>query len=360
MNGYLKKKIISKVAPVITTTGIHNIFKKHYGGLGHMLMFHRIIPDSNLKRVHNHLSLEITPEHLEKIINFFIKRNYCFLSIDQLYDGFKKGIFPDKKFVVFTFDDGYRDNLEIAYPIFKKYEIPFTVYVTTGIPNKTAILWWYILEDMLLKMNEVQFCWDGKEYFYNSRTSVEKEKAFELIQTFIHQNFTLDNYLELFGTVFKDFQSDLTLNSSILGMNWDEIRRLNEDPLVTIGAHTINHFNLSRLPDEVLKSEILESKNELEKQLGQPIKHFAYPFGKPNHASVREFECAYDLGFNTAITTNMGNLFKENGQILCSLPRININRVTSEHVLKMQTSGLLPFIINKGKKIPFNPKRDIK
>ena len=349
MNAYLKKKIISKIAPVVATTRIQNIFERHYGGIGHILMFHRIIPDTNVKRVHNHLSLEITPEHLEKIINFFIKRNYCFLSIDQLSERFKSGILPDKKFVVFTFDDGYKDNLEIAYPIFRKYEIPFTVYITTGIPNKTAILWWYILEDMLLNMDTVQFRWKERTYFYNSRTSYEKEKAFELIQSFIHKNLSMDNYLELFGAVFKDFQSDLTMNSSILGMTWDEIRTLNNDSLVSIGAHTVNHFKLSALSKEDVRLEMLNSKIELEKQLGHPIKHFAYPYGKSHHASAREYKCSNDLGFNTATSTNIGNLFKENGQMLYSLPRININRVTDEHVLKLQTSGLLPLIINKRK-----------
>jgi len=348
MDANLKKNIISKVAPIITTTRIQKIFERYYGGIGHILMFHRIVPDLNVKRVHNHLTLEITPEHLEVIINFFIKRNYCFLSIEELHERFRQGIFPDKKFVVFTFDDGYKDNLEIAYPIFKKYEIPFTVYIATGIPNRTAILWWYILEDMLLNMNVVQFGWNGKKYFYNSRNTNEKEKTFKLIQNFIHQNLTFENYLELFAAIFKDFQSDLTTNSSILGMSWDEIRILNRDPLVSIGAHTVNHFNLSRLPKEYLKSEILKSKIELEEQLSQPIKHFAYPYGKSHHASVREFECAFGIGFNTATTTNIGNLYKENGQMLCSLPRININRVTSVPVLKLKTSGLLPLISNKG------------
>lgn len=352
MNAYLKKKVISILAPIITATGIHNVFARYYGGMGHVLMFHRIVPESKSKRVHNHLSLEITPEHLEQVINFFINKNYVFLSLDQLYEGYSSGTFPDKKYVVITFDDGYKDNLELAYPIFKKYDIPFTVYITTGIPNKTAILWWYILENMILKKNEVQFIWNEKKYYYHTRTSVEKEKAFELIQNFIHQNFNLDDYLELFGAVFKDFQSDLTLNSLNLGMNWDEIRRLNEDPLVTIGAHTVNHYNLSKLSQKNLRSEILESKIELEKQLGQPIMHFAYPYGKSRHASVREFECADSLGFKTATTTNTGNLFQEYDKMLCNLPRININRVTDKHVLSMQTSGLLPLIINKGKKIP--------
>lgn len=352
MNAYLKKKVISKVAPVITTAGLHHLFTRFFGGIGHVLMFHRITPQSKQKRVHNHLSLEITPEHLERIINFFIKQNYVFLSLDQLYEGFISGKFPEKKFVVATFDDGYKDNLEIAYPIFKKYGIPFAVYITTGIPNKTAILWWYILENMILQTNTVEFSWNEKNYVYTCRTSAEKEKAFELIQSFIHDNFALDNHLQLFGAIFKGFQTDLTMNSGLLGLNWDEIRLLNQDPLVTIGAHTVNHFNLSKLPEKALKSEILESKIELEKELGQPIMHFAYPFGKSHHASSREFECAMDIGFKTATSTNMGNIFQEYDQMLFSLPRININRVTNEHVLKLQSSGLLPLIVNKGKKTP--------
>ena len=352
MNAYLKKKIISKIAPIVTATGIHRVFEKSYGGLGHILMFHRIVPESSLKRVHNHLSLEITPEHLERIIKFFLKRNYNVLSLDELHDRFKSGTLADKKFVVFTFDDGYRDNLEIAYPIFKKYKIPFTVYVTTGIPNKTAILWWYILEDVILNNNAIQFNWKDKKYSYQSITPDEKEKVFESIQSFIHQNFSVDNYLDLFGAIFKDYQSDLTWHASQMGMTWDEICLLNSDPLVTIGAHTVNHFNLAKLPEDHLKTEILESKNELEKQLGQSISHFAYPFGKPHQASVREYECAKNLGFNTATTTVTGNVFQEYNQLFCGLPRINVNRVTNEHVMKLQTSGLLPLIINKGKKSP--------
>ncbi|MFH6603646.1 polysaccharide deacetylase family protein [Maribacter algicola] len=351
MNAYQKKKIISKIAPVVTATGVPNLFEGRYGGIGHILMFHRVVPDSKKKRVHNHLSLEVTPEHLERTIKFFAEKNYNFISIDQLDERLGNEVCDNKRFVVFTFDDGFRDNLEIAYPIFKKYGVPFTVYVTTGMPNHTAVLWWYILEDMLLERDNVHFTWKKKQYSYESKTSDQKEKAFESIQHFVHQNFSLDDHLQLLQAIFKDFQSDLTRHSSELGMNWDEIRLLNQDPLVTIGAHTVNHYNLSKLPPEALKREILDSKIELERQLGQPIEHFAYPYGKTHHASEREYNCTEDLGFKTAVSTNIGNLFAENFHRPYSLPRININRVTDEHVLKLQTSGLIPFLVNKGKSI---------
>lgn len=314
-------------------------------------MFHRVIPETDAVRIHNHLSLEVTPEHFEQTINFFIKEKYVFISLDQLYSDFNRGSLRKEKFVVITFDDGYKDNLEIAYPILKKFDIPFAVYITTGIPNRKAILWWYILEDMIRELDRIEFEWDGEKYSYNAKTIIEKERAFELIQSFIHANFEIDTSMDLFRAIFSDFQSDLTRYSSELGMTWDEIRKLSRDPLACIGAHTVNHYPLSKLPVDDLQSEIRDSKIELEKKLGQPVEHFAYPFGKTSHSSLREFEFAKNLGFQTATTTSIGNIFEEHGKQLEKLPRININRVTNQQVLKLQTSGMIPFLIQKGKRV---------
>lgn len=60
-----------------------------------------------------------------------------------------------RKFVVFTLDDGYKDNLTNALPVFKKYNVPFTIFVTTNFPDKKAILWWYLLEDLILSHDEI-------------------------------------------------------------------------------------------------------------------------------------------------------------------------------------------------------------
>ena len=273
--------------------------------------------------------------------------------MDAVYDRLSKGTLTldNQKFVVLTFDDGYIDNLEIAYPILKEYNIPFTIYISTGIPNKTAILWWYLLEEMVMERDVIEFQWKEKEYILKNNSVDEKEKVFEFIQNFYHQNFTSDNQLELLHAIFKDFRTNLTEYSGKYGMSWDQIREISSDPLVTIGAHTVNHFNLAKLSEEDLRSEILESKLELEKQLKYSVRHFAYPYGKESHASRREFECAKQLGFHTATTTKIGNLQEAHSKHLCCLPRINMNRVTNDHVLKLQTSGFIPMIVNKGRRI---------
>ena len=358
MKSYYKKRVISKIAPTILATGLHNLVKPFYGGIGHILMFHRIVPETKTQRIHNHLSLEITPEHLDQTINFFLDKKYIFISLDQLYNAYITGIFPKEKFLAITFDDGYKDNLEIAYPILKKYKIPFTVYITTAIPNRKAILWWYLLEELVIAKKSIQYKWDGIDYFFNTRTIDEKEQAFEMIQRFIQRFFTIERYKELFSVLFDDFHTDLYKHSSLIGMGWEEILELNNDPLVTIGAHTVNHFPLSKLPAKDLNNEILNSKIELENKLRQPIHHFSYPFGKLCHASKREYENIRSLKFKTATTSNMGNLFDQHSIRLNFLPRININYITKKRVLELQTSGLLPLIVNRGKKL-FNEEKKL-
>jgi len=350
MNSYLKKKIISLSAPLLTTLQTHRLFEPFYSGCGHILTFHRVIPTTAKVRIHNHLSLEITPEHFEQTILFFQKRGYVFYSLDQLYESLVRGSFPEK-FVVFTFDDGYRDNFTVAYPILKKYSVPFIIYITTNFPDRKAILWWYILEDMLREKEQIRFRWEDRDYSFTCRSLCEKERAFDEIRTLVNQSFSKPNFQEMFRTIFGNFQSNPFVYANSLAMSWEEIREISKDPLATIGAHSVNHFPLKQLDSEELVREIKNSKEGIESQIQQPVNHFSYPFGKATEASLREFEMVKSLGFKTATTTRMGNIFPEHKNHLECLPRISINRATKKPVLQLQTSGMLPCLYHKGKKV---------
>jgi len=350
MNSYLRKKIISFSAPLLTSLQTHRLFGPFYSGCGHILTFHRVIPDTAEVRIHNHQSLEITPEHFEQTILFFQKRGYAFYSLDQLYESLLRGRFS-KKFVVFTFDDGYRDNFTLAYPILKKYRVPFTIYITTNFPDRKAILWWYILEDMLREREQVRFRWEDRDYSFRCRSLVEKESTFDEVRTLINKSFSQSNFLEMLRAIFGDFQTNLWEYADLLAMSWDEVREISKDPLATIGAHSVNHFSLKQLDSEELVREIKGSKEFIESKIQQAVEHFAYPFGKSTEASLREFEMVKSLGFKTATTTRMGNIFPAHKNHLECLPRISINRATKKHVLQLQTSGMLPCLYHKGRKL---------
>ncbi len=92
-------------------------------------------------------------------------------------------------------------------------------------------------------------------------------------------------------------------------MNWDEIRTMAADPLVTIGAHTKGHFAISKLSDERAHEEMGGSADRIEQELGRRPVHFSFPYGDPGSAGPRDFALAREAGFKTAVTTRKGMLF---------------------------------------------------
>ena len=197
----------------------------------------------------------------------------------------------------------------------------------------------------------VSFNWKGENYWFPAETILEKEMAFDKIKTMINQSFANDDFEKMLQAVFGKFQPNLFRHCEKLAMSWNDIKMIAQDPLVTIGAHTVNHFPLKQIKITELRNEVLNSKKILEKEILQPVEHFAYPFGKATEASFREFEMVKFLGFKTGTTTRMGNIFSQHKNHTECLPRISLNRVSTEAVLNLQTSGMLPFIYHKGKRM---------
>ena len=110
--------------------------------LGRILMLHRVVEhrsDGPAQR-----ELEVTPDFLEQTILDYRQKGYTFIKIDELpIFNFQFSIFNSSCFVCLTFDDGYQDNHNIAYPLLKRLEIPFAVYVTTGFIDNRLPMWWY-------------------------------------------------------------------------------------------------------------------------------------------------------------------------------------------------------------------------
>ena len=131
---------------------LHNLFHPR---LGEVWMLHRVVEqrsDTPDQRV-----LEVTPYFLEQKILEYRKRGYTFISIDNLTTLFTNhhSLFT-KKFVSLTFDDGYRDNHTLAYPLLKRLGVPFCVYVTTGFIDNRLPMWWYPGEQLGISADELK------------------------------------------------------------------------------------------------------------------------------------------------------------------------------------------------------------
>jgi peptidoglycan/xylan/chitin deacetylase (PgdA/CDA1 family) len=125
-----------------------------------------------------------------------------------------------------------------------------------------------------------------------------------------------------------------------LCMSWDELKPFADDPLISIGAHTITHCNLARQTEATAGHEMATSRARIEDVLQRPVLHFAYPYGDKVAAAAREFALARTAGFKTAVTTRPGMIFPENGQHMTALPRVSLNgNYQDERILPVLTSG---------------------
>lgn len=222
-----------------------------------------------------------------------------------------------KRFVCFTFDDGYKDTLEIALPIFKRHGAPLCVYVTTGLIDRTTFLWWPVLEDLLVARESVRCVSEGREQQIRTATIEQKRATYELLFPIIKTNSEAVSFFELNGIDPK-----ATLDRFIL--TWADVQELAAEPLVEIGCHTVTHPALATLSAGDARRELEESRRVLEEKTGRRISHVSYPFGTEKECGAREFQIAREMGFRTGTTTRRGHIVAEHRNHLTALPRINV------------------------------------
>jgi peptidoglycan/xylan/chitin deacetylase (PgdA/CDA1 family) len=320
-----------------------------YGGIGYILMLHRVCPQVTGVRLADNAGMEMSPEKLEAVIRFFKNRHYEFISPDQLVERLSNRK-NKQKFVIFTFDDGYVDNYLHAYPVFKKHDVPFTIYITTSFPDREAILWWYLLEDLLLEKDRIVIKTNSNEQEFNCSSLNEKENAFRDIRSII-MNVTTNDYLDTVKGIFEPYGIDVYRKTSELTLSWEQTAQLSRDQLVTIGAHTVNHYTLSKLSPAEVKNEILESKQHLESHLGKEVHHFAYPYGGREEAGKREFDLVKECQFKTAVTARFAGIFPAHNQHLECLPRIFIHSGADDDFLKQVVNGTLTGMANRFRRV---------
>lgn len=319
-------------------------FKPIYSGIGCILMLHRVTEANNDTYIDSYRRLvDTSPDFLERLIRFFRKQKYVFVSLDEVHDIL---LHPRSapKFVAFTFDDGYKDVYTTALPVLAEANVPFTLYLTTGIPDKTLIPWAHLLEKLLCRKEQFAFEFDNHYFKYVLHDDTQRELAFSSLSAFF-KNLSTDNINRLAHSIFEEEDIRTVVRKRFI--TWDEIIQMSNHPLATIGAHTLNHPRLCHLSPEDAQKEMLESKLTIESRIGKPVRHFAYPYGSSYDVNEREFSLAKECGFDTATTTRLANIFPGHVNGLHRLPRIFGANLRE---LEIAVSGTVSAIRNRGKR----------
>ncbi|MGB6538920.1 MAG: polysaccharide deacetylase family protein [Xanthobacteraceae bacterium] len=319
----LKPTIIRGGLESLYFSGIHHLLRPLFGGVGAILTMHHVRPPRPGGFQPNRL-LEITPHFFSRVVTDLRHAGLDLISLDEMYRRLVAGDFS-RRFVCLTFDDGYRDTLRIAYPILKAQSVPFAVYVATSFPDRLGELWWLALEAVIAANDRVALVIDGRNRTFDCATIAEKRALFEELYWWLRSRRTEAELREAIRNLAACYGIDLGKFCKELCMNWNELAELAADPLVTIGAHTVTHPMLAKIPEKAVRSELDLSRTVLEAALGARPEHLSFPVGDRTSAGPREFAIAAELGFKTAVTTRPGVLFASHRQRLTALPRISLN-----------------------------------
>ena len=292
------------------------------GSRGVIFTLHRVLPDEPADFSPNAI-LQVEPDFLEYVIERVRDLGLDIVSLDEALERLaepKKG----RGFVVLTFDDAYRDNLQNALPILRRQEAPFTLYVPTALVDGAGEVWWQAIEDIIARQEAIVFH-DGAETDYvDTSTTPQKLEAYNTLYWQMRR-MPEDERVQLLASFAKAYGYDLARQCRDLIMDWQSLRRFAGEPLCTIGAHTVHHYELAKLPIEQARAEMAQSADILKAQFGIRPAHISYPIGGPASAGQREFDLARELGFRSGVTTRPGGLYARHAQAPHALPRVSLN-----------------------------------
>jgi peptidoglycan/xylan/chitin deacetylase (PgdA/CDA1 family) len=290
-------------------------------------MYHRVIPRKEAaKGIQAGMYVEPTTFrcHLQ-----FLRKYLRIVAISEI-SSLSKGSFENlnaKPCCVLTFDDGWYDFYEYAFPILQDYQIPATVFLPTDFIGTRDWFWTDRLASLLSEMENF-----GKSTRRSRSSSsslmnqllelkgsyeIRLEKAINLLKT--HRNNQIEEML-----------SELAQNGDLhpypLGrafLSWEEIKEMAQSGIVTFGSHTASHRILTTLQDNEIKDEMTKSREKLiaKKAVDSSFIPFSYPNGDYDEKIAK---MAKEVGYSLGVTTHKG--WNHYGSDAFNLRRIAIHQ----------------------------------
>jgi peptidoglycan/xylan/chitin deacetylase (PgdA/CDA1 family) len=319
----LAKKIVR--SGIVGAKGaLSRLARPVFGGVGCIFCFHSIQENSSRSSIPAYRSICHSTDFLKKLVDRLRQRDIAVISLDEVHErllGKSKG---KGQFAAFTFDDGYRNNIDHVLPLFEERRLPFCLNITPGLTDGDIPLWWHFLADLVAAKDSLSFSWNSTEQTWQTRTPAEKNCAYEEIANLIRFEDQASCH-DLASRLFEDHKIDWHLEQKNVLASWESIANLAKNPLVTIGAHSLTHRTLKMLNDQEIRNELSGSREQVAAEVGSPVDHFAYPFGGRNAVDHHVFQIAKSCNFKTLATTRSSNLFPAHGRHLEALPRLMLS-----------------------------------
>jgi peptidoglycan/xylan/chitin deacetylase (PgdA/CDA1 family) len=296
-----------------------------------ILLYHRVLRE-------NDPLLEGDPDaaHFRQQMTL-LSQYFNVLPLGTAIEGLKAGRLPPRSVCV-TFDDGYRDNADIALPVLREFQIPATFFVASGYLNGGRMFNDSIIEAVRqMKNGEMDLTAEGLGKHMINGIASRKQLIDRIIGSTkyrppMERNQIAERIAEIVGA---DLPTDLMMSS-------EQVRELSEAGM-EIGGHTVTHPILREIPDAEAAREVAQGREELVSITGQRINSFAYPNGKPDtDYAPQHVRMAAAAGFSAAVSTAWGVSTRQTDRY--QLARFTPwDRTPSRFALRLVQNGLRPF-----------------
>ena len=256
------------------------------------------------------------PSDLEEVIRFLRIAGYQFVSLEKLVNMVEAGIFT--KVAAITFDDGLSDLYENAFPIMKKYKIPFTCFLITSLIGATNLLWLhrlYVAWDRIDKSARDDIIRDYVEVNDNIQSA---ETAAHFVVHFNDPHMLMKVATELSEAAKINCEDEEHI-AKALYLSSEAIEEMQANGLI-IEMHGHYHWPMARLNEEETKQELKTSLMIINEKYQSQAQFLALPYGKTNPYLN---DIARPLGIK-GIFTMQGKLLTAHNKDPYNLPRFCI------------------------------------
>jgi peptidoglycan/xylan/chitin deacetylase (PgdA/CDA1 family) len=255
----------------------------------------------------------------KRCIQWLKKNGYFFISVDQLIQYVQNQQEFPKGAVWLSIDDGWKDNINNIIPVINEYKTPITFFIATDPVENQGIFWWTFFEK----------CKDQLPNYFKSNSldlkNIKEKERKKIIQ---------DLKKRCKKRVIREV------------MEIEEVKSLAQNPLVTIGSHTVHHALTVNCADDELEFEIKESKEKLREWTNKEVKYFSYPNGS---FDGRERKILKEFGYKLAATDEKRFITKNDDLYL--IPRIEVKDKISFYEAICIIVGIWKTHISKIKKL---------
>lgn len=324
------------IAQLLKWGGVHHLLNAYWGSDRlTVLAYHRITdvhaPDFVGFAPNVSATKEIFAEQIAHVA-----RHFNVISLETLVDFIVNDKPLPPRSLLITFDDGYLDNYENAYPILKKHQLPAVIFLATSRMDDPRPLWWDNCAEAFRRTKKTSATLP--HLMQQTFATAEEREAvghrfIETIKAF-SQSEKESSVLALLDVL------EVAPIEEPLFMGWDKVRELVANGVACM-PHTVNHPILTRIAVDEMRREIQDSRDKIIQETGQATIGFAYTNGMPGDYNQAVVQALRDFGYKTAFTLSAGPMrYASAKQHPFEIQRVFLSHRDTLEIFLMKIMGL--------------------